>query len=46
MAPHVAGSQALRDFAREANRGRQVWFVTTEEELDQKRQRLRRPSRR
>jgi hypothetical protein len=31
---HLAGSSALRDFVREANRGGQVWFVATEDELD------------
>lgn len=33
---HVAGSTALRDFVREANRGTQVWFVASRAELDQK----------
>ncbi|MEU9115469.1 DUF4180 domain-containing protein [Streptomyces sp. NPDC048483] len=36
ISPHVAGSQALRDFVREANRGSQVWFVATQEEFDEK----------
>ncbi|TQN28808.1 uncharacterized protein DUF4180 [Haloactinospora alba] len=30
---YLAGSQALRDFVREANRGRQVWFAATPDEL-------------
>ena len=30
---HLGGSTALRDFVREANRGRQVWFVADEAEL-------------
>ena len=29
----VAESTALRDFVREANRGRQTWFVADEAEL-------------
>ncbi|MBB6171639.1 hypothetical protein HNR23_001699 [Nocardiopsis mwathae] len=36
VSPHVADSPALRDFVREANRGRQVWFVETQEELDER----------
>lgn len=39
---HVAGSSALRDFVSEANRGNQVWFVGTAQDLDQ---RLRRGGR-
>ncbi|GAB2590961.1 hypothetical protein GCM10027168_25290 [Streptomyces capparidis] len=35
---HTADSEALRDFVRECNRGRQTWFLTDEEEL---RERLR-----
>jgi hypothetical protein len=30
---YVAESDALRDFVREANRGRQIWFVATLDEL-------------
>ena len=30
---HLGGSTALRDFVREANRGRQIWFVADETEL-------------
>jgi hypothetical protein len=30
---YVAASNALRDFVYESNRGRQVWFATTQEEL-------------
>lgn len=36
VSAHLAGSQALRDFVRESNRGRQLWFVATEEELNQR----------
>lgn len=32
----VAGSDALRDFVREANRGGQVWFVTDRTELERR----------
>jgi hypothetical protein len=32
----VAKSTALRDFVLEANRGDQVWFVTSLEELGQR----------
>ncbi|MFG2141038.1 DUF4180 domain-containing protein [Streptomyces sp. NPDC048650] len=38
---HVTGSHALRDFVREANRGSQVWFVATQEELDERLQQRR-----
>ena len=31
---HVAASTALRDFVREANRGRQTWFVADRGELE------------
>jgi hypothetical protein len=34
IAEHVAASTALRDFVHESNRGRQLWFVADEEELD------------
>jgi hypothetical protein len=33
---HVAGNDAVRDFVHEANRGRQLWFVATEDELNQR----------
>ena len=33
IAEHLGGSTALRDFVREANRGRQVWFVDDDDEL-------------
>lgn len=33
---YLAESQALCDFVREANRGRQVWFVATSDELDER----------
>ncbi len=32
----VAASDALRDFVREANRGRQIWFVADLAELTQR----------
>lgn len=31
---HLAASSALRDFVRETNRGRHVWFVTDLDELE------------
>ncbi|MGW1777714.1 DUF4180 domain-containing protein [Streptomyces sp. NPDC002143] len=31
---HLAESSALRDFVRESNHGRQLWFVTDDGELD------------
>jgi hypothetical protein len=31
---HVAASDALRNFVRETNRGKQVWFVADKAELD------------
>ncbi|MCP2196888.1 DUF4180 domain-containing protein [Lentzea flava] len=31
---HVAASSALRDFVFESNKGRQLWFVADEAELD------------
>jgi uncharacterized protein DUF4180 len=34
IAAHVQASTALRDFVYESNRGRQLWFVADEEELD------------
>lgn len=34
IAEHVAASTALRDFVHESNRGRQLWFVADEAELD------------
>ena len=30
---YVARSDALRDYVREANRGRQIWFVASEDAL-------------
>jgi hypothetical protein len=33
---HVAASSAFRDFVIEANRGHQVWFLETREELSQR----------
>lgn len=33
VAAHVAASDALRDFVRESNRGRTVWFVADADEL-------------
>jgi hypothetical protein len=33
---YVAQSDAFRDFVREANRGRQVWFVETLAELEER----------
>jgi len=33
---HVSESAALRDFVRETNRGAQVWFVASREELGQR----------
>ena len=33
---HLAGSSALRDFVAEADRGRQLWFVTTADDLDER----------
>lgn len=30
---HLEASSALRDFVYESNRGRQIWFVGTEEDL-------------
>ncbi|MEV6235803.1 DUF4180 domain-containing protein [Lentzea sp. NPDC051838] len=34
IAEHVGRSTALRDFVYESNRGRQLWFVADEAELD------------
>jgi hypothetical protein len=39
---HVEASTALRDFVREANRGRDIWFLADENELSQRL--ARRPS--
>ena len=33
---HLAESSALRAFVLEANRGKEVWFLATHEELDQR----------
>lgn len=40
---YVAESDAFRDFVREANRGRQIWFVATLEELAERLARESRP---
>jgi hypothetical protein len=34
LTTHLAVSAALRDFVRESNRGRQLWFVADDAELD------------
>ncbi|RKR86764.1 uncharacterized protein DUF4180 [Micromonospora pisi] len=36
ISAHLATSTALRAFVREANRGRQLWFVTDHSELDKR----------
>jgi hypothetical protein len=36
VSTQVTHSDALRDFVCEANRGRQLWFVATEDELNQR----------
>jgi Domain of unknown function (DUF4180) len=36
ISEYSANSGALRDFVRETNRGRQLWFVATQEELAQR----------
>ncbi|WP_406728736.1 DUF4180 domain-containing protein [Streptomyces sp. GD-15H] len=36
IATHVAGSDALRDFVREANRGNQLWFVPDHDTLQER----------
>ncbi len=36
VSTYVAASDAFRDFVREANRGRQTWFVADEAELNAK----------
>lgn len=36
ISEHVAASTALRDFVYESNRGRQLWFVADEAELDER----------
>ncbi|MGC1213648.1 MAG: DUF4180 domain-containing protein [Micromonospora sp.] len=33
---HLAASAALRDFVRECNRGRQLWFLANQDELDER----------
>ena len=33
---HLAQSSALRAFVNESNRGKQVWFLATREELDER----------
>jgi hypothetical protein len=42
---HLAQSSSLRDFVYETNRGSQVWFVATAEELDDRLRPLSRSSR-
>ena len=37
---YVAQSRAFRDFVYEANRGNQVWFMTTLQELNQRLKRI------
>ena len=41
VSDHVARSNALRDFVRETNQGRQVWFVETREALAERLSRQR-----
>lgn len=36
IADHVAASDALRDYVRESNRGRHVWFVADGNELQER----------
>lgn len=36
ISSHLNASSALRDFVRECNSGRNIWFVTTSAELDHK----------
>ncbi|MEH0840972.1 DUF4180 domain-containing protein [Micromonospora sp. CPCC 205711] len=36
ISAHVTRSNALRDFVAEANRGRQLWFVDTMAELEER----------
>jgi hypothetical protein len=36
IARYIDESTALRDFVRESNRGNQVWFVASREELDER----------
>lgn len=36
IAPHLAESDSLRDFVREANRGNQCWFVADMDELSKR----------
>ncbi|MDT0310380.1 DUF4180 domain-containing protein [Streptomyces sp. DSM 44917] len=36
IARHTAASEALRDFVRECNRGRQLWFVDGLPELEER----------
>ncbi len=36
ISEYVAASAALRDFVYESNRGRQLWFVADEAELDER----------
>ncbi|MGA9882225.1 MAG: DUF4180 domain-containing protein [Candidatus Acidiferrales bacterium] len=36
ISQHVAGSDSFRDFVREANRGKDFWFVTSLDGLNQR----------
>ncbi|SCL21101.1 protein of unknown function [Micromonospora rhizosphaerae] len=36
IAGHLADSAPLRDFVRESNRGRQLWFLASPAELDER----------
>ena len=36
ISKHISESSALRDFVREANRGDQIWFVASLEDLGQR----------
>jgi hypothetical protein len=41
VSPQAAASQSLRDFIREANRGRDLWFIADRAEFEQKLKRRR-----
>ena len=36
ISAYLAESEALRDFVREANRGKDFWFVSTREEMEER----------
>ncbi|MFI7446625.1 DUF4180 domain-containing protein [Nonomuraea sp. NPDC049714] len=36
ISEHIAASSSFRDWVREANRGRQIWFVADQAELEQR----------